>query len=96
MKTSPHIFFFLHPVVFGNAEGNFFKVLMEINPKADDSMKEESKPISSEIKTFFFPIISLISFIRVKFLTPPPEKIQKSIFFLVQFPLYILILPLSM
>ena len=74
-----------------------FQSSLEINPKADDSMKEESKPISSEIKTFFFPIISLISFIRVKFLTPPPpKKIKNQFFFLVQFPLYILILPLSM
>ena len=32
---------FLQPVVDGKAEGNFFKVLTEIYPKAEDSMNAE-------------------------------------------------------
>ena len=55
-----------------------FQVLMEINPKADDSMKEKSKPISSEIKTFFFQLY-IISFIRLNFNTAAENP--KSIFF---------------
>ena len=38
----PHIFFFIHPVVLGKAEGSFFRVLIEIYAKAADSTKEES------------------------------------------------------
>ena len=35
------MFRLLQPVVDGKAEGNFFKVLTEIYPKAEDSMNEE-------------------------------------------------------
>jgi hypothetical protein len=42
MWIFPHIFFFIHPVVSGKAEGSFFKVLIEIYAKAADSTKEES------------------------------------------------------
>ena len=75
------MFRFLQPVVDGKAEGNFFKVLTEIYPKAEDSMNEELKPNSSDKKIFSLPIKFLISCIRVRLRIPPPEKTQKSIFF---------------
>ena len=51
-----HKHFFEHPVVLGKADGSFFKVLIEIYAKADDSINEESKPNSFEINN-----LSLIS-----------------------------------
>ena len=72
----PHIFFFEHPVVFGKAEGSFFKVLIEIYAKAADSTNEESKPNAFEIESLSSISKLLISDINKELLTPPPEKTQ--------------------
>ena len=88
----PHIFFFIHPVVSGKAEGSFFKVLIEIYAKAADSTNEESKPNEFEINNLSFINKFFISDINKELLTPPPEKTQESILKLID----ILIIEISL
>ena len=66
-------------MVFGNAEGSFFKVLIEIYANAADSTNDESKPNSLEIYILSLINKLFISDINKELLTPPPEKIQESI-----------------
>ena len=56
---------FLQPVVLGNDDGNFFKVLTEMNANAFDSIKNGSKSYDKDDPTFFLPSKKFRSFIKV-------------------------------
>ena len=65
--------------MLGNDDGNFFKVLTEMKANAFDSIKNGSKSYDKDDSIICLPNKKFKSFIKVRFLIPPPVKIHLSI-----------------